>query len=331
MNVLLSVCIPTFNRKNFLKDCIISIIDSIPLKHRDLVEICISDNASDDGTAELVQQMILQNDVKIRYAVNTTNLGPDVNILKCVDMATGTYSWIMGSDDMMTPESITTVFNYLQKTPDILLFDRFNCDFSMRKCETHSFLSFQADESFNLSTQSELDRYARHTLSLAAGFSYISSVVFLRSRWREISVPEVIMGLGYPHVFILLSFIKENCEVTYIKRALVKNRMDNDSFMSAGKAGAIDRIMLDVVGYGTIAEAIFGQHIRSKKSILKILHAERSPIHIVPLVRLHSNEESWTRHYKAFKIAGYPFWLLSFASYSRGLLKILRLIYKLLK
>ena len=55
MNYELSICIPTYNRAEYLKEALDSIIKQINDTNRDKVEICISDNASEDNTKELIE------------------------------------------------------------------------------------------------------------------------------------------------------------------------------------------------------------------------------------------------------------------------------------
>ena len=61
---LLSICIPTYNRKVFLKENIDAILSQVTPGFEDLIELCISDNASDDGTLELLKE----------YAVSIKNI-----------------------------------------------------------------------------------------------------------------------------------------------------------------------------------------------------------------------------------------------------------------
>lgn len=93
--VYLSICIPTYNRKSYLQKTIDSIIAQ-PFFQSGEVEIIVSDNASDDGTEEMVQQYITLTPY-IRYYRNKTNEGVNVNIYKALNLGTGLYRKI-GND-----------------------------------------------------------------------------------------------------------------------------------------------------------------------------------------------------------------------------------------
>ncbi|MBR3721781.1 MAG: glycosyltransferase family 2 protein [Selenomonadaceae bacterium] len=65
---LLSVCIPTRNRKDYL----VKLINEFLAVDDDRIELVVSDNVSDDGTEEVMRSM---NNNKIRYSRNTENNG----------------------------------------------------------------------------------------------------------------------------------------------------------------------------------------------------------------------------------------------------------------
>ena len=73
------------------------------------VEVCISDNASDDNTKEIVQRF--QKDIKIKYLRNNENLGFARNAIKTVSSASGEFSWLIGDDDLITPNAFKNFKN----------------------------------------------------------------------------------------------------------------------------------------------------------------------------------------------------------------------------
>ena len=71
--MLLSICIPTYNRSEKLDNCLNSILISIQnVKERNF-EICISDNCSSDNTEKIVKKY--KNIFEINYHKNNDNLG----------------------------------------------------------------------------------------------------------------------------------------------------------------------------------------------------------------------------------------------------------------
>ncbi len=118
---LLSICIPTYNRASYLKNCLDGIVaqfGEIPVKN--LVEIVISDNASEDNTKEIVEKF--QRDfTNIKYFKNETNLGLDENIIQSVVKASGKYCWNIGDDDLIQNGTLKFIVDFLSKNEVSLL------------------------------------------------------------------------------------------------------------------------------------------------------------------------------------------------------------------
>lgn len=112
MTVILSICIPTYNRKSFLENCLNSILKSA-INYGNQVEICVSDNHSTDGTEFIVNKYSAI--LNLKTSRNSKNLGSSANILKAVSMARGEYVWIIGDDDLILPGAVEYFFNSVNK------------------------------------------------------------------------------------------------------------------------------------------------------------------------------------------------------------------------
>ena len=114
-NPLLSICIPTYNRAHYLKDCLISIQTQFDENKDllDLVEVVISDNASADNTKEVAQSYapIFNN---FLYVSSEKNVGFDLNIVNVITNATGKYCWYLADDDVLINGSIDYIVKKLQ-------------------------------------------------------------------------------------------------------------------------------------------------------------------------------------------------------------------------
>jgi abequosyltransferase len=86
--VLLSICIPTFNRSPYLARTLDSIVCQREFSEGDEVEIVISDNCSDDDTASVVRGYLERFPGKIRYNRNDRNIRDD-NYEKVLGLGTG--------------------------------------------------------------------------------------------------------------------------------------------------------------------------------------------------------------------------------------------------
>lgn len=118
---LLSICIPTYNRATHLKECLDNIIcqfDEAVVKN--LVEVVISDNASEDNTQELAQWYQQRFD-NIKYFKNQKNIGMDENIINSVLKASGKYCWHIGDDDLIQNGALRLIIKILEKRNPSLL------------------------------------------------------------------------------------------------------------------------------------------------------------------------------------------------------------------
>lgn len=117
--MLLSICIPTFNRLDCLDNCLNSIlISSIGLKDR--FEVCVSDNKSEDNVNSIIDKY--KNKLNINININNENKGHGRNFLKAVSMAKGQYVWTLGDDDLLLPHSLEFLFDLLNRNTDVDFF-----------------------------------------------------------------------------------------------------------------------------------------------------------------------------------------------------------------
>lgn len=111
---LVSVLIPTYNRKKLVERAINSAL-SQTYKN---IEIIVSDNCSTDGTFEHLKE-IYKNENKIKIFKNTSNIGPVNNWLNCITKSEGMYSKLLFSDDMISPNYIEETVKILKKHKDV--------------------------------------------------------------------------------------------------------------------------------------------------------------------------------------------------------------------
>jgi glycosyltransferase involved in cell wall biosynthesis len=107
---LLTIAVPTYNRERYLDQLLGTLLEQISLDTR--VELIVSDNASPDGTQELVAGY-LNRGAAIRYIRNETNVGANRNVLWCYEKALGRYVWIIGDDDLIEPGTVRRVIDAL--------------------------------------------------------------------------------------------------------------------------------------------------------------------------------------------------------------------------
>lgn len=325
----LSICIPTYNRAGQIRVAIISVLSQVDSYNKKNIELCISDNNSDDDTKEVVVELSKDAPINIIYSCNSQNIGPDRNFLRAVEMANGEYCWILGSDDAIAIGGINKILGELDTKADIYLFNRFDCDVDLKNPTNKSWFNHKFKPGcYDLSNYNEMREYCRNAVSIGATFSYLSSNVFLRERWLEVKGVTRFLGTGYPHVYKLLGFAKSKCIVKYIDERLVYSRGSNDSFLDAGKSGLLRRVMLDIRGYQKIAFGLFHDRPEYYRLIIQVLKAERPPFKTLSALRYWSSDIEWLEVKKSCEEAGYPVSQLIIISKLKFLICFLRNCYK---
>lgn len=89
-NVLLSICIPTYNRAKYLDETLKSITRQRVFVNSNKIEIVISDNFSSDDTSKLVHEYQERYPQKIIYSRNSENIF-DKNFEKVLTLANGSF------------------------------------------------------------------------------------------------------------------------------------------------------------------------------------------------------------------------------------------------
>lgn len=121
----ISVCIPTFNRCQYLSQAIKSVLNQT---YRNF-ELIVIDNASSDNTQKIVKSY-QNNDDRIIYIRNKTNIGVVGNMNKCLEAARGEYIKILCDDDLLYPDALEKQICVLENNNKVILcscsFDSFN-------------------------------------------------------------------------------------------------------------------------------------------------------------------------------------------------------------
>ena len=102
----ISICIPTYNRAQTFFYSLRSACIACRMAGA-CSEIVVSDNASNESMAGIVEQMrSLFDDVDIVFHRNSANIGLANNFLEVVQKAHGEFCWIVGDDDFLYPNAV---------------------------------------------------------------------------------------------------------------------------------------------------------------------------------------------------------------------------------
>ena len=256
MTILLSICIPSYNRAHCLPD----LLQSIVKQYDERVEIVICDNGSSDNTKE-VAHFWQQEYPRIVYERIEKNVGPDRCFLKSVEIGSGAFCWLMGDDDIIEPGGLDKVLGSLDESLTGITVNRAAYDSSLSKRWMEPSQDRNQDRLF-LDADSCLS-------SLFVLFGFLSAQVVKRSLWLSIVEEEEVSLYfnAYVLIYIISRMIQKDPKWLYIHTPCVGWRSDNDSF--AQQLGSHGRFTLDIVGYKAITKGLFSDQ---KKMHIKIMN-----------------------------------------------------------
>lgn len=111
--MILSVCIPTYNRSAYLGKFLSELYSQISeCGLLGEIEVIVSDNASQDDTCDICS---VYKEKGLIYSKNPENIGPDANFLKLFEMASGEYIWLPGDDDLFVDGFVKYLVDAVKK------------------------------------------------------------------------------------------------------------------------------------------------------------------------------------------------------------------------
>ena len=256
MQYKLSICIPTFNRADFLAE----LLESVVHQYTNEVEIVISDNASTDNT-EIIVREFQKKYARITFNQSKFNIGPDRNFLKAIELASGEYCCLMGSDDLVFTGGLTSILDVINKNQGLSGFSigRLMYDISMKKqLSDLDIFPMRTETFYKYSTSEEA------LVELAVYLSFMSGHIFSLHEWRKYATGDDIKEYynGIVHLYIFFNIIKSTSSWGLLSKSIIKCRADNDSFLSYGY---LNRYKIDLIGFSSASESIFKKIIMFTK------------------------------------------------------------------
>lgn len=114
MTPLVSILMPTYNAETYVADALRSVLSQTESR----IEVIVVDDASTDGTVEVVRDLLhVQPDRRpqIHLLQNDTNSGPSVSRNRALDAATAPWVTLLDADDTYRPERIERLLAVAQE------------------------------------------------------------------------------------------------------------------------------------------------------------------------------------------------------------------------
>lgn len=114
-NPVISVCVVTFNQKDYIEKCLQSLIDQVTQYE---YEIIVADDASTDGTSDIVRELEFKYPKLIKAYIHNENIGPYKNLFYAHKSAKGKYICHMDGDDYAFQEKLQLQAKILDSEPE---------------------------------------------------------------------------------------------------------------------------------------------------------------------------------------------------------------------
>lgn len=109
-----SVCVVTYNQRNYIKDCVLSVLTQA---FDTRLEILVGDDGSSDGTADVVESIARQYPGLVTLYRHPQNLGASGNYQFLIGRAKGRYIAHLDGDDYWLPGKLAAQLRHFDRHP----------------------------------------------------------------------------------------------------------------------------------------------------------------------------------------------------------------------
>lgn len=110
-----NICVATYNQRNLIEICLRSILDQEVDAD---VQVLVGDDASTDGTSEIIGMLAIEYGVRLRHFRRDTNIGAIANMRDLIAIAEGDYIARVDGDDYWLPGKLAQQIGFLRDHPD---------------------------------------------------------------------------------------------------------------------------------------------------------------------------------------------------------------------
>ena len=245
---LLSICIPTYNRGQYLFQMTQDLIEQIRKLHvESIMDIKISDNGSTDNTWHDMNSFLDKNkDIDIQVYHFDTNKGADLNFVKVLEMSDGTYTLLKGDDDYIGVDGLNYIINLLLNNPDI---DYFISDYDVINPQRKVLFSVEQLRTkkeqliVNCDEEAEMRNYFSLSESIMSLGSFISAFI-IKTEAFKCDLDKSFYGTFYAHVYFIWNYLMSGSKrILYNKHKYIEQCFDgktNPDFGYGFKRRAVD-------------------------------------------------------------------------------------------
>jgi glycosyltransferase involved in cell wall biosynthesis len=221
---LLSICIPSYQRKNDFVRCLESIF-SLPIDLLNKIEVCVSDNCSSYDFINLMKSF--EGKVKLVFKKNNQNIGFDRNLLEVLTMSTGKYVMLLGNDDVVLLEGFRELLRHLELHSPDAVFSNYQVTFI--KSNRIKIISNQPSHQMGL----RLDWILR---KVGIESTFMSSMTFKRNVLiLDNKVIHRFVDKAFIHIVLMFVSLKDSNNIIYLSKPTVNAFDSNEASYNVKK------------------------------------------------------------------------------------------------
>ncbi|MVX62343.1 glycosyltransferase [Clostridium chromiireducens] len=116
-NILLSICIPSYNRGNRAYD---NVIHTLQCYYDEEIEVVLSNNGSDNETKEYYDNINKINDSRLNYFAFKEDQGGTLNFCKVCEIAQGKFVLLLSDEDLVNLNVLNNIMHMLNQGKEYL-------------------------------------------------------------------------------------------------------------------------------------------------------------------------------------------------------------------
>lgn len=213
MPALISIAVPIYNTARFLP----AALDSLLAQDHPHWEALLWDDGSTDGSGAIAADYA-RRDPRFRVLGNGCNNGVSTGSAAALAQARGEYVAVLDSDDMLEPESLSSMLAFMQARPQLGM-------------AYSQYVEVAEDGTFLAAGKRFLKPYSAHNLMV--DFMTYQFRLIRADAYRAIGGIDASMPVAYDYELCLR--LSERFDVGYLPKPLYRCRMRQDSISHASR------------------------------------------------------------------------------------------------
>ena len=278
--MLISICIPTYNRLNYLQEAVNSALNQSYTN----IEVIIGQDPTPNGLDKNIENWaleIVQKDNRVVYFANSSNLGLGGNWNACLNKATGSYYVMIGDDDRLLPNFIEKLSEGIQHKADVIFCNQYLINSNGDRLNQES-IDFNIKYKRNVLKQGLLNNIEKSIWenSIPASAALVNTKIAKQLQYKS--------DLNTPEIELYLRMNQANAKFYFTPECLMEFRIHQHSSTSSGlmqeklikyllkipispKNIAIRNHFISRISASSINNLILTNHKKEAKDLLRLL------------------------------------------------------------